>query len=185
MEVKEKELKALLEKIDAALDTPQTICLIGSGAAILLGQPQRSTEYLDVWAQASDIVIPSFRHAMEGTGFEFDPKSEFPSLPYVQIIHPGLVQVPGFDVRKRTWFGRPEYPLWQGKRLTVTCPPGESLIASKLMRGSATDLEDCLWIVASQKISAAAISLAIKRLPPQAREAAEENLVALDFIRKR
>jgi hypothetical protein len=185
MAVGEKELKTLLERIDAALDAPQTICLIGSGATILLGQPQRATDEVDVWAAASEIVIPSFRQALEGTGFAFDPKSEFSSLPYVQIIHPGLVQVPGFDVRKRTWFGRPEYPLWRGKRLTVTCPPGESLIASKLMRGSATDLEDCLWIVASQKISAAALSRAIKKLPPQARETAQENIVVLDFITKR
>lgn len=185
MGVDERELKALLEKIDAGLDTEQTICLIGSGATILLGQPMRRTDDIDVWAQASRIASPSFRVAIEGAGIDYDPKSEFPSLPYVQIVHPGIVQVPGFDPRKRTWLKKPEQVVWQGRKLTVTCPPGESLIASKLIRGNDRDLEDCLWIMATQRVSAAAIGKAIRLLPPDAREEADANLEVLNVIKPR
>jgi len=185
MAIDKAELKALLEKIDSGLDSEQTICLIGSGATILLGQEARATEDLDVWAQASRISVPSFRVAIEEAGMEFDPKDEFPSLPYVQIVHPGIVQVPGYDPRARTWLKKPEQVIWQGRKLTVTCPPGEALIASKLVRGSERDFEDCLWIMAAQKLSAAAISKAIRLMPVQAREEADANLEVMNLIKPR
>ena len=185
MGIDEKELKALLERIDGGLDTEKTICLIGSGATMLLGQPARGTGGIDIWAEASKITAPAFRVAIEGAGLQYDPKAEFPSLPYVQIIHPGIVQVPGFDPLRRRWFKRPEQIVWRGGKLTVTCPPGEALIASKLMRGSDRDLEDCLWIIASQRLSAAAIIKAIKMLPPQARAEADANFEILNLTKPR
>ena len=179
------ELKALLEKIDAGLDVGQVICLIGSGATILLGQPARGTDDLEIWAEASTITMPLLRAAIQAAGLDFDPKDEFPSLPYVQIIHPGIVQVPGFDPVRRRWFKRPEQIVWQGLRLRVTCPPGAALIASKLMRGSDRDFEDCLWIIAAQSVSAAAIVKAIKTLSPQPRAEADANFALLHLTKQR
>lgn len=178
-----KEFSILLRRIDVNLKTPGTICLIGSGATILLGQPTRQTDDLDVWARASRISIEALRQAVEASGLSFDPKEEFPRLPYLQIVHPGIVQVPGWDAEKREWLGDPEREVWKGERLAVTVPPPRIIAASKLVRGDDRDLEDCLWLMAAHGVGAQDIMAAIKGLPREPRNKARNNLGFLRMMK--
>lgn len=178
-----KELSSLLRRIDENLDSPGTICLIGSGATILLGQPVRQTDDIDVWARASRVALDDLRRAVEASGLGFDPKDEFPALPYLQIVYPGIVQVPGWDAGKREWFGEAEREVWSGEKLTVTVPPPRIIAASKLVRGDDRDLEDCLWLMAAHGIGAKDIMAAIKGLPRDPREKATENLDILSIMK--
>jgi hypothetical protein len=178
-----KALPTLLSKIDANLQSHGTICLIGSRATILLGQPARQTDDLVVWARASRVTLDDFRRAVEASGLGFDPKDKFPALPYIQVVHPGIVQVPGWDAGKREWFGEPEREVWSGEKLTVTVPPPRSIAASKLIRGDDRDLEDCLWLMAAHGIGAQDIMAAIKGLPREPREKAKVNLDILSLMK--
>lgn len=179
-----KELRDLLHGIDANLASPGRICLIGSGATILLGQPARQTDDIDVWARASRVALDQLRAAAEAAGLGFDPGDEFPKLPYLQIIHPGIVHVPGWNPEKREWLGEPEREAWIGKRLVVTVPPPRVIAASKLIRGDDRDLEDCLWLMAAHDIEARDVMQAIKALPRNPREKATDNLKILGMLKR-
>lgn len=175
-------LKALLRRIDANLRSPGTVCLIGSGATILLGQTTRQTNDIDLWAAASRVVLDELRVAVEAAGLGFDPKGEFPRLPYLQIIHPGVVRVPGWNPAKREWLGEPEREVWKGNNLTVTVPPPHILVASKMIRGDDRDFEDCLWLMAAHGVEAKEVLKAIRTLPREPRIRATENLDILDMM---
>lgn len=177
------KLRDVFARMDLALDEPATLCLIGSGATILMGQPHRMTEDLDAWARASRFREDKVRRAAEAAGLTWDPRDEFPAAPYVQVVHPGIVQVPGWDAEKREWLGKPEEVAWQGEKLTVTLPPAECIIASKLVRGDPRDLEDCLWLMAARAVDAKTVVSAVRRLPSQAREQAQDNLGILNLMK--
>ena len=177
-----KSLDAIFRRIDENLASPGTICLIGSGATILLGQVARQTEDIDVWAKACRVAMGEFRRAVEAAGVGFDPKDEFPSLPYLQLVHPGIVQVPGWDAERREWLGEAEREVWHGTNLLVTVPPPRVLAASKLVRGSDRDLEDCLWLMAAHGLEAREILAAIRTMPRDPRKKAAENLDVLGML---
>jgi hypothetical protein len=177
------KLKALLSDIDANLTSPGTICVIGSAATILLGQSERQTDGIDVWADASQIAFDALQAASEAAGVTYDPKGEFPRVPYIQIVYPGQVQVPGFNPDSRTWLGEAERTVWSGRKLTVTVPPARSIIASKLLRASRRDIEDCIWLMASHAVAVADIKRAIAALPNTVRRnEAKKNFVLLTVM---
>jgi hypothetical protein len=179
-----KNIKSLLVGIDKNLNEAASLCLIGSAATILLGQPKRTTEDIDAWAKASLFREAALSEAVEKAGLSYDPREEFPKAPYLQIVHPGIVHVPGYEPETRRWFGEEEQVVWRGERLTITIPPPEALIASKLVRGDTRDLEDCLWIMSSKAPEASLIMSALHALPTRVRDSAEENLGILEFMRK-
>lgn len=86
---------------------------------------------------------------------KFDPRGDEPDIPYLQIIYPGIVQVPGWDAARRT----------------VTFPPARVITASKFVRGDGRDLEDCLWLMAAHDLDARAILDATQAMPKSARDA--------------
>ncbi len=176
-------VRDVLERMDRNLEEDASVCLIGSAATILLGQPGRGTDDLDAWARASRFREEALRSAVEAAGLAFDPKEEFPEEPYLQVVHPGIVQVPGYDPAERKWFGQAEEVVWKGERLTVTVPPPEAIVASKLVRGDDRDLEDCLWLMAARQVDAEAVMRAVRQMPRQAREDAEGNLELLSMMK--
>ena len=155
---------------------------VSSGATILLGQTTRQTDDIDVWAIACRITLSDLRRAVELSGLGFDPKEEFPPIPYVQVVHPGIVQVPGWDGVTRAWLGEPEREVWRGEKLTVTVPPPRVIVASKLLRGNDRDLEDCLWLMAAHAVAAQDVANAIKALPRAMRDTATDNLGMLGLV---
>ena len=183
MALHDAALKDLLHQIDANLSVPGRICLIGSGATILLGQAARQTDDIDMWTIASDIPLDHLQQAVEASGIAFDPKDAFPQLPCLQLVHPGIVQVPGWNSAKREWLGEPERIVWQGTLLTITVPSNRALVASKMLRGDDRDFEDCLWLIASQRLATTDILPAIRALPRGARQVAKDNFSVLGMMR--
>jgi hypothetical protein len=177
------QLKNLLAEIDRHLASPATLCLIGSGATILLGQSARQTDDIDVWARASRVAVTDLRRAALAAGFDFDPRTERPRVPYLQIVHPGIVQVPGWNAATREFLGEPEQEVWRGDKLTVTVPPPRILVASKLLRGDDRDFEDCFWLIAAHALDAAYVTAAVRALPKAQRGVAMENLEILSLMR--
>lgn len=67
-------------------------------------------------------------------------------------------------------------------RLEIYRPPIEHLIASKLVRGDARDIEDVLFLAGKHRPSLEAIREVVKTFAHPARQQALENLVYLDII---
>jgi hypothetical protein len=80
-------LLSLLGELGRKLATPATLCVIGSTPGIVLGQPDRQSQYIDIWRQRSNYDETDFKRACEEAGLLFDPRDETdPNSPYVQII---------------------------------------------------------------------------------------------------
>lgn len=80
-----------LSELGKHLTLPTQLCVIGSGAAILSGQPDRQTPDLDIWHQQSDFDSGDLRQACEACGMLYDPKEDVdPDAVYLQIIRPAL-----------------------------------------------------------------------------------------------
>ena len=182
MRIDAAKIKEVLDKVDAELAQAQTICVIGSTATILMGQPQRRTEDIDVWAKASIFDETQMREAATRAGLLFNPIEDEPGLPYIRIVHPGIVQIPGYDPQSNTWLGQPPRTLWTAEKLTVVCPPPEIIIASKMRRFEDRDIADSIWLMAESQIGADAVIEAIRNLPARFREEAEENFSILKHI---
>jgi hypothetical protein len=179
-----QELKIIMQRIDAGIIEQQTICLIGSSASMMMGQQDRATEDIDVWSSASKYREAVLRRAVEDAGLLFDPRDEDIDLPYVQVVHPGIVQVPGFDPETGLWFGDKQSELlWAGERLRLTAPPAEAIIASKMLRFEDRDITDSIWLMAARDVDAKAVIRAIRQLPPEKREDAEANFDVLKYIK--
>jgi hypothetical protein len=178
----DQKIKSFFSRIDGHVDPGTRLCIIGSGAAILMGQPSRMTEDIDVWIKASNVNLRIFADAARRAGLLFDPKTEDVDAPYVQIVHPGIVHVPGWDGASHTWLGEPELTLWVGTNLTVSCPPPAVLIASKLVRMSDRDIDDCVWLMAQHAVTAKMVMAAIKKLPRNVKEDASGALDMLKYM---
>jgi len=178
----DRGIRDVLERIDRHLQEPVSLCLIGGGATILLGQPNRGTEDLDAWARASRFREKALRDAVEAAGLAYNPRGEIVGAPYVQIVHPGIAQAPGYEPATGTWMGEAETVVWRGAFLTVSVPPPAVLVASKLVRCSPRDVEDCVWLMTAHALDAEAVSRAVRALPAAARGVAEDNLAMLRYL---
>lgn len=179
-----KEIENLLTQIDQNLNSNVTICLIGSGATILLGQQSRSTEDLDVWKEAS-LLSDEFKTAVQNCGLSYNPTDEYPITPYLQVVQPGIVRVPGWNQDTRQWLGESEKIVWQGKFLKVTTPPAKIIIASKLLRGDDQDEQDCIWLMINHQVEYQEILDVLDLLPSNVRQRAVENLETITYIGRR
>ena len=121
---------------------------------------------------ASDFDAEDFRNACEKAGILHDPKGLIGDEDeYIQIVRPGILSLPhGFRTTEIDRYGH----------LVAERPPAELIVASKLSRGSDTDLEDAAWWVANAGLSLQAVENAIRELPRKTdRETADENLIFL------
>jgi hypothetical protein len=143
--------------------------IIGAWPVMESGMPGRTSMDLDVWLPGSRFDHAVFRDACHAAGLEFDPTTET-DRPYIQIVRPGLVHVPPHE---------PEFSALFGS-LTVQSPPPAALIASKLVRGAAKDIEDVLYLQSKFGISTDAVAGFASQITDRiARETATENLVYL------
>lgn len=167
---------AALENIAACLDrsgTPIRLCLIGSVACVFGGMAARTSRDLDVWKPASDYDLLELRRAVEAAGLAFDPKTTLdPDKPYVQLVEPGPTQVGTFE------------PVLVEKigRLMIYRPPVENLIASKLVRGDARDVEDVIFLASKYQTALAAVRGVAETFVDPGRRQALENLVYLKIV---
>lgn len=179
------ELIKILERIDEKLDRPQKLCFIGGAALMLMGHPGRQTVDIDVWRRESQLVDSLLRKAVEAAGISFDVKEDTPSGVYMQIVTPGIVNLPVKDGEK--WPGGDESrTLWQGIHLTVFSPPPQILAAAKLIRATEVDLEDIAYLMATGNVDQKSVGEALRHFPnPADREIAKDNVELLNvFVQK-
>lgn len=112
-----------------------TIELIGAWPIIEAGMPDRTSMDLGVWKSGSEIDNRLLRQACEAAGLDFDPKRETPERPHVQVVVPGIVQVPPHEPEAAGIYGA----------LSVTVPPPAALMHPK-------------WYVALRRTSPIAFS---------------------------
>ena len=149
------------------------LCLIGSAACVFAGMELRTTEDLDIWQPSSDFDLLELRQAAEKAGLSFNPTEVLESgQPYLQIVEPGIVQVGPFQ----------PVPMFRMGRLIVTRPPIENIIASKLARADAKDIEDIHFLQKHYQPDISLVKTIVSRFPDTKRKTAEENFVYLEIL---
>jgi len=152
---------------------PVKLCLIGSAACIFAGMELRTSEDLDIWQPSSDFDLLDLKQAAEKAGLSFNPMDVLkPDQPYLQIIEPGIVQVGSFE----------PVSMFRMGRLIVTRPPIENIIASKLTRADAKDIEDIHFLQKHYQPDLSVVRSVISKFPEAKKETAEENLVYLEIL---
>ena len=152
---------------------PVRLCLIGSAACIFAGMELRTTEDLDVWQPSSDFDLSELKAACEAVGISFNPTGMLaPDRPYLRLVEAGIVQVGNFE---------PTH-LFRIGRLSISRPPIENLIASKLTRGDIKDIEDIQFLYHHFQPDPTLIRTVIASFPKAKRELASENLVYLEIL---
>jgi hypothetical protein len=168
-------LLELLDDLGRRLSGSATICVIGSTPAIVLGQPDRQSQDIDVWRPQSAYDDTDFRAACLAAGLVFDPRGEIdPSATYVQIIRPGIINLPEeFEIEVLGRYGA----------LTVAMPRPALLVAAKLVRGDLRDIEDVAWWAGERSLNLDEVRAAVATLPnPLQRETAEANVVLVELV---
>jgi len=167
-------IQEIFDRIGKNLTQNTTLCLIESSPGLALGQLDRQTADIDVWAERSDFDATDLREACLHNGISFNPMGEIdPGKIYLRIIRPGIVRLPqDFDPEVIGRFGR----------LTVVMPPPEYIAAAKLVRGTEIDVDDVVWWVRHRDLAVSDIEQAIKQFPSvQDQEAAMENIVFVEI----
>ncbi|MEY4576914.1 MAG: hypothetical protein RL701_1617 [Pseudomonadota bacterium] len=175
MALDRNKLEEVFQKLGSALYEPATLCIFGSTPGILLGQPSRQTQDVDVWHAQSTYDAGDLSRACTLTGVLYDPKGEVqPDAVYLQIVRPGIVALPqGFETESIARYGK----------LTVVMPAPVVLSAAKLVRANENDLGDIVWWVRQRSISLQQLEQSIARLPNQRQqETALENLVFVRLV---
>lgn len=103
----------------------------------------------------------------------FDPKTTLdPDKPYVQLVEPGPTQLGTFEPVLIEKIGR----------LMIYRPPIENLVASKLVRGDARDVEDVIFLASKHQTTLAAVRRVAETFVDPGRRQALENLVYLKIV---
>lgn len=154
-----------------AMEVEAEIEIIGAWPVIAAGMPGRTSLDLDVWMPGSKVDRGALRAACEAAGLDFDPLEET-DRPYLQLIQPGIVQVPEHVPQTAgTWGG-----------LKVTAPPPAALAAAKLTRAQPKDLADVAYLCRRHGIRREEVGDYVEKIGMRSdREAARENLVYLQL----
>lgn len=175
MAIDRVKLEEIFRRLGVALAQPTTLCLFGSSPGILLGQPSRQTQDVDVWHPTSSYDAGDLARACEDVGVLYDPTGDLdPDAVYIQIVRPGVVLLPrGFE---------PEV-IARYEKLTVAMPTPAALTAAKLVRGSERDVSDIAWWVTQRRLEMRQIERMIKLIPDRRhQETARENLIFVELI---
>lgn len=168
--------QALID-IGRELKQPANLCLLGSGPSMFKGQDGRLTIDLDTLRRRSRYDTADMQQACEKAGILLDPKSVEPSQPYIQVVDDddGIVHVGKF---KET------LPVMKSGRLNVEQVPWANIIASKLVRGAARDIDDIMHILKTHPVTPADAMAVTRGFPGLVRENAEETLSYISLIQR-
>ncbi|MCX6866750.1 MAG: hypothetical protein NTV46_11140, partial [Verrucomicrobia bacterium] len=136
------------------------LCLIGSAVCLLGNMPERVSRDLDIWKPASTYDTVELKTAAAHAGILFNPKDYLePGEPYLKIVEPGIVQTGKFVPVLMERMGR----------LELYRPPIENIIASKLTRADAKDIEDIQFLHNHYQPDLPTIKKIISAFPKQKR----------------
>lgn len=169
-----KEWAEKLALIGKHLEHPASLCIIGSAVGMFAYQARMSID-VDVWAKGSNFFYSDLKQATEKAGLLFDPRDEMePNQPYIQIVQPGIVQIGPYEETE---------VVLRETGLTVIRPPIENIIASKLVRASAKDIEDIAYLRHHFGVTTEQVLAVIDKFPKgRTRDRATENAVYLEVL---
>ena len=147
-----------LERLDARLKSPTRLCIYGSAAFMLLGEPERTSLDIDVAGPYSQADFGQFSRAAAAAGLPVNPPADT-GADHFEWVGPLRLCLP-----KPT--PGSELPLWQGRRLAVVTVPPAALVASKLIRYDAADQGDIQYLLTQHPVAFSAIRAAAGQLPP-------------------
>lgn len=171
-------LKAKLEILGQHVKRPSRLVLVGGLVGMSYGQPKRTTADIDVWSPRSNFDFEGLRWACHLADVAFDPKTPDAEEHgvFLQLVRPtDVVDFGRWDQKKERLIG-------QFGALSVTHPPAENLIASKLVRGEIKDIDDVVYLISKLDVPRASIEKAIGTLPYGIADTARENSVFLDVL---
>lgn len=133
------------------------------------------------WRPGSEILDSEMSQIAAAAGLAYNPPEFEPEGAYLQIINPGVVNLP--PVKGDDWAtGEASRTLWQGKSITVTCPPPAIIAASKLVRASEVDIDDVAYLIGAIGVSRKQIIAATDAFPEPDRQFAHENISLVDAM---
>ncbi len=152
---------------------PINIVTIGSVPLVFLGLPGRTTSDIDVWNSESKFSTSEFSKAAVKAGLLFNPTENYdPNKPYIQLVDNSIVKVG--PINKKNLI-----KIYSNKRLNVYAAPVENIIASKLVRMDARDIEDVIFLQSKFKPDINTIKKIVSSFPEPQRTTAKENLIYL------
>ncbi len=167
------ELITYLEKIDSALCDHATLHIYGSGACMLLDEPDRTSLDLDIAGPYSAVDEIDLRDAAESAGLPVNPPENYQGNHIEWIGSLRLCLQP--PTENNTII------LWQGRKLKIVTASIPALVASKLIRYDEIDQGDIRYLLSQGHFSYSEIRNAALRLPPQfaADHVVKDNLLNL------
>ena len=177
MSITHEQIEDFASVLGESLTRPASLCLIGSAAMMMLApNTARAAEDIDIWVAGSQRDRSDLERALRGLNvFELWPDSADPQ---------GVVQFVGSRV-----FALPEeldqQVVGNWGNLALTTPSPAMLAASKLVRCSAQDMEDAIWLMNECGIHPEEVRAAARRFPPYEAETASENVVLLEIVAAR
>jgi len=174
-----KTLREHLDRLDAALKEPASLCVYGSAAVMLMGEEDRFSLDVDVAGPYSVANQRALVAAAEQAGLPVNPAEDFPS-DHIEWIGPDRLCLAAPSPENSV-------PLWQGSRLRVFTLSPADLVASRLIRYDPTDQADIQFLVIHGRLRFEDIVRAVDRLPAPFRNDAlvRENLENLQRDLKR
>ena len=174
MDINNTELENILNKLGDSLEKPASLLLIGSAVGIHMGQTGRFTSDIDVWLDGSDFDRADLARACAKAGVAFDPKGyETPEGAYLQIVGKGIVDIGSYKTERK---------MLRTGNLTVSSPPIENIVASKLLRASDKDMDDIVFLMATTATSLDEVARAIETLDEKHIATARENLGLVELL---
>lgn len=151
-----------------------SLCVIGAVACMLDGMDGRTSLDCDVWMPRSKFHPRVLEDAATAAGIDFNPTTEDPTRPYIQLVTPGIAQIGKFEEVNT---------LCHTGGLTISAPPTENLVASKLRMARAKDLADITHMLSQHpEVGKAEVKKVIATMPREEKERAEENMIFLDVL---
>jgi len=164
------QLLAHLGAIDRQLQQPAILCIYGSGACILMDEPDRTSLDIDVAAPYSHAEYPDLEQAAEAAGLPINPDEHYAG-DHIEWISALRLCLPRPNPET-------EIVLWQGRKLTIKTVAVGQLIASKLIRYDQIDQSDIQYLCMQSQLSFTAIEEGVGELPPPF----DQDLVVLDNL---
>lgn len=153
-----KQLMNYLELIDDALNDDAVLYVYGSGAFILLDEPERTSLDIDIAGPYCRINERAFRAAAAIAKLPVNPEFDTSAdhIEWISALRLCLPRpVPDSDI-----------VLWRGQRLTVMTVAFPALIASKLARYDAMDRTDVQYLLTQHPVAFETVTAAVRSLPP-------------------
>ncbi len=171
--VNKVELISYLERIDLVLNEQATLHIYGSGACILLDEPDRTSLDLDVAGPYSKVDEADLKSAAKSAGIPVNPPENYQGN-HIEWVGALRLCLPPPTAEKTV-------VLWQGRKLKIVTASIPELVASKLIRYDEIDQGDIQYLLAQGNFKYSEIEIAVSKLPSQfaADQLVLENLLNL------